>query len=193
MSTIKFKNMKDLRINSRMQRVWVLRETDERLLYIPVKSMHRVDYNWFAENDKRVPQGSDFLNIMAKSKLKNGQNALKQYDSIIQVVTKSSDATGTRIPKPEEAEQALRTKEVTTETVQQPQQPATKPVNESVVTEPNTTDPRTLAKAGVRAVYEFRDKDGKVQRWEAKKQGPYPVALQEKLDQGLDASDFRVE
>lgn len=200
MSTVKTKHTRDMRINGKLIRAWILRETDERILYIPVKSMHRVDYEWFRENDKRVPNGSDFLNYMAKTKAKNGQHALKLYEAIIQVAIKNSKTDAQRITKPDEAEQTINPKAA--DVVQPPaQQPPALDIPDNIPErtiadtnkEPDTTDPRTLAKAGIKAVYEFEDSEGKMQRWEAKKQGPYPAILQEKINQGLDPSMFRVE
>lgn len=94
---------KDLRIDGRMQRVFVLSETDERIAYIPLKSIHRVDYDRLNEISDAVPN-KPILEQMRKTKLGNGRNALVQYDSVIQVADKVTSENGAiRLKKPEEA------------------------------------------------------------------------------------------
>lgn len=77
------KGMKDIRIDGRMNRVFVLKDADERIIYIPIAMCHRVDYERFKEIAEINP--GNMLDQMKRTKLSNGRNALTQYDSIIQV------------------------------------------------------------------------------------------------------------
>jgi len=90
--------MQDIRIDGRTHRVFVLTKSDKRIVYIPVKSLHRTDYDRLCQLEK---QDGDLLKVMQKTKLDNGRNALELYDDIIQVLdlTKGNH----RLPKPDEA------------------------------------------------------------------------------------------
>lgn len=93
--------MKDIRVNGKLQRVFILTESDSRYVYIPLKHLTRVDYNRLLEIEGK---GGDMLTEMKKTKLDNGRNALAQYDSIIQVAIKETDKQVMRVPKPDEPE-----------------------------------------------------------------------------------------
>lgn len=100
--------MKDVRINGRMARVFVLKETKDRLVYIPLNSIHRVDYDRLRDVEAIASRtNTDMLDVMSTYKLDNGRNALLQYDSIIQVMQKTADigkiSVGERLEKPGEA------------------------------------------------------------------------------------------
>lgn len=100
--------MKDVRINGRMARVFVLKETKDRLVYIPLNSIHRVDYDRLLDVEAIASRTkTDMLDVMSTYKLDNGRNALLQYDSIIQVLQKTADigkiSVGERLEKPGEA------------------------------------------------------------------------------------------
>lgn len=100
--------MKDIRINGRMARVFVLKETKDRLVYIPLKNIHRVDYDRLLDIEAAATRAnSDMLDVMSNYKLDNGRNALLQYDAIIQVMQKTTSIgkidVGERLQKPEEA------------------------------------------------------------------------------------------
>lgn len=189
------KHQKDIRINGRLARVWVLRETDERILYIPIKAQHRTDYTRFNKLAASTPHGSDLLNHMGKTKLDNGRNALALYDNVIQIANKHSESEAVRIPRPDEPERAGQLQPT----------PAPQPVidnsaklleekaEEHMKVERSTTDPRTLAAAGIEAVYELPTADGKVRQWTAKANGPYPKDLQVQIDNGKDPSEFRIK
>lgn len=92
--------MKTLRIDGRLQKVFVLRETDDRLVYIPVKSCFLVDYKKLLDLENR---GGDLLKHLSNETLPNGRNALTQFDNLICVMNKKSDQEGERLRKPEEA------------------------------------------------------------------------------------------
>lgn len=92
--------MKDLTIDGKLQRVFVLAESDERIVYIPVKALNETDYERLVDLEKKNPR--DLLGEMGKTTLSNGRNALSVYDSIIQVMEKKTEKVGLRIPKPEE-------------------------------------------------------------------------------------------
>lgn len=89
--------MKDIRIDGRMQRVFVLKETADRVVYIPVKVLHRVDYQRLI--DIEAAAAGRMLDRMSETTLDNGINALVMYDKLIQVMEVSSNA---RLRKPDE-------------------------------------------------------------------------------------------
>ncbi len=91
--------MRTLRIDGKMQMVFVLKETDESIVYITVKSLSRVDYERLLDIEK---QGGEMLAEMRKTKLANGRNALALYDNLIQVMKFSGNGQGVRIRKPDE-------------------------------------------------------------------------------------------
>lgn len=92
--------MKTLRIDGRLQKVFVLRETDDRLVYIPVKACFLIDYKKLLELENR---GGDILKHMSNETLSNGRNMLVTMDSLIEVMHKKTDQDGDRLRKPEEA------------------------------------------------------------------------------------------
>ena len=94
--------MQDIRVDGRTQRVFVLKESDERIVYIPIKSLHRVDYDRLLDIEKASAPGK-MLDLMLKTTLNNGRNALVQYDSIIQVMFKTDEKNGVRLRKPTES------------------------------------------------------------------------------------------
>lgn len=89
--------MKDIRIDNKMQRVFILTESPERIVYIPVKHLHRIDYDRLKEIEAKYSK--NLLDGLAKTTLDNGRNALVQYDGIIQVMQKTGSS---RIRKPDE-------------------------------------------------------------------------------------------
>lgn len=91
--------MKDIRVEGRLQRVFVLKETDERIVYVPLKSLTRKDYERLLDIEGK---GGEMLTEMRRTTLDNGRNALSQYDNIIQVVTKLNEKEGVRLRKPDE-------------------------------------------------------------------------------------------
>lgn len=93
--------MKDVRINNRINRVFVLKETDERLVYIPIKSLHRVDYERLRKIEAEAGEGN-MLDAMVNLNADNGLNSLVMYDSLIQVLVKTTDKGGDRLLKPGE-------------------------------------------------------------------------------------------
>jgi len=93
--------VKDIRIDGRMQRVFILKETETRVVYIPVKSLHRVDYERLKDLESRADAGK-LLELMQKTTLGNGMNALVQFDNLIQVADLSGANVGSRIRKPSE-------------------------------------------------------------------------------------------
>lgn len=118
--------MKTLRIDGKMQMVFVLKETDDSLIYIPVKSLSRVDYDRLTDIEK---QGGEMLTEMRKTKLANGRNALALYDNIIQVVRLTDETRGHRLRKPDEP-QAIGQTERETAPAQPAPQPAEKTTQE---------------------------------------------------------------
>lgn len=111
--------MRDFTIDGKLQRVFVLAESSERVVYIPVKALSETDYLRLIDIEKANPK--DMLSQMEKTTLDNGRNSLAVYDSLIQVLVKDgkSEKAGKRLSKPEE----LGGKEITTAPakVEQPQ------------------------------------------------------------------------
>lgn len=92
--------MKDFNIDGKATRVFVLAETENRVVYIPVKNLHRVDYDRMTELESN-PENKDLLKAMSRSTLSNGMNCLTQFENIIQIMD-IADGKGTRIKRPEE-------------------------------------------------------------------------------------------
>lgn len=91
--------MKVINVDGRPAKVFVLKETKDSIVYIPVKALFRVDYERLLELEK---QGGELLKTMQKTTLENGRNALVQYDNVIQVLRYTSDSTGKRLKRPNE-------------------------------------------------------------------------------------------
>jgi hypothetical protein len=98
--------MQDIRIDGRMQRVFVLMERDDRIVYIPLTSLTQVDYDRLTDISKQDPE--NMLETMSKATLSNGRNMLALYDTLIQVMVKTGDAEGTRILKTAERDDSMR-------------------------------------------------------------------------------------
>lgn len=99
--------MKDIVIDGRLQRVFVLLENANRVVYIALKSIHKVDYERLLEIEKLAGK-QPMLEIMKNYTLpKNNRNALQHFEHIIQVAEKSDSRQATRIRKPGEPEAAL--------------------------------------------------------------------------------------
>lgn len=100
--------MKDFKIDGRLQRVFVLRETDERVIYMPVRSLHRVDYERMVDlENKNKSSKDDLLTIMADTRLDNGMNALVVYKNVIQVMEKGENGNS-RILRANERNTAIQ-------------------------------------------------------------------------------------
>jgi len=95
--------MRDLRIDGKLKRGFVLKETDERILFIPLTVLTRTDYNRLLEIEEKTGAGV-MLNTMRDTKLDNGRNALALYDALISVLIKNGKDGNitTRLPKPNE-------------------------------------------------------------------------------------------
>lgn len=93
---------KDIRVDGKLQRVFVLTESKDRIVYIPLKNLTKIHYDQLTKISEANP--NNMLEEMRKSTLSNGRNALVMFESVIQVFEKvESDKEGTRLPKPEEA------------------------------------------------------------------------------------------
>ena len=93
--------MKDIKIDGKKQRVFILKEENNRAVYIPLNALNRVDYDRLVMVEKDAGEGK-MLEYMKKMTLDNGRNALALYDDVIQVVTLSEEDTGKRLTKPDE-------------------------------------------------------------------------------------------
>lgn len=176
--------LKRFKIDGRMQEVFVLRETDSRVVYVPVKSMHRTDYERFKKMTSEKPPRVDMLDYMSKTKLSNGMNALVQYDRLIQVANIHNNI-GTRVKKTEEIvdsfEHASLVAQSNAGVNPLPQQAF---VAEPVVQQLQTSAPQE------KPVYEFINRHGKKQQWSG--QGRKPDVIQAHLDAGGNLEDFLV-
>jgi hypothetical protein len=94
--------MKNIKIDGRMTPVFVLKETDNRIVYIPVNHLHRVDYDRLKDIEKAG--GNDMLAQMRRTKLSNGMNSLAAYDKVIQVADKANGNNVARLKKPDEVD-----------------------------------------------------------------------------------------
>lgn len=97
--------LKDIRVDGRLHRVFVLMETGDRVVYIPLTSLTQVDYDRLTDISKQDPK--NMLNTMSKSTLSNGRNMLALYDTLIQVMVKTGEGVGTRILKTSERDEAM--------------------------------------------------------------------------------------
>lgn len=189
--------LKRFKIDGRMQEVFVLRQSDTRIVYVPVKSMHRVDYERFKEMSTAKPPRADLLEYMSKTKLKNGVNALVQYDNLIHVANINKDG-GTRIKKTEEIidsfeHNALVKGDAHTKEQPQPQivyvqapvQQVQAPVQSDVQDDVQSLSTK---ESDAPKSYRFVDKHGKTRIWGG--QGRKPDAIQEHLDAGGSLDDF---
>lgn len=92
--------MEDIRVDGKLQRVFVLRKTDESIVYIPLNSLTYVDYKRLLDVEA---QGGEMLTQMRKVEFDNGRNALALYDNVIEVVRLSGKKNeGNRVLKPGE-------------------------------------------------------------------------------------------
>jgi len=93
--------MRRLIINGQTKRVFVLSETEKRIVYIPVASLHRVDYERLKAIEEKNPES--MLEEMKETTLDNGRNALVVYDKLIQVANKATGIQMDKNPTPEMA------------------------------------------------------------------------------------------
>ncbi|WGH49524.1 hypothetical protein [Alishewanella phage vB_AspM_Slicko01] len=177
--------LKRFKIDGRMQEVFVLRETTARIVFVPIKSMHRVDYERFKEMLKAKPPRADLLDYMTKYRLKNGLNALIQYDNLIQVANIHNNV-GTRIKKTDEITADLSRPVADTSTSAPANAPATVVTPEA----PEVDDVDTLELSSAPKVpsYRYTDKHGKQKIWSGK--GRVPDTIAEYVTGGGDMDDF---
>lgn len=186
----KFKHVRDLKIDGRLQRVLILTESDERILYIPIKLPSRVDYEAFKEIDKQTPTGGDMLNTMQKFKLENGRLAIIQYEKLMQVAVKEQ-GKASRIPRPEEAERGMKIREDVAQMREARKEETVLGTAEPSLPYLDVEDPKDLYELGVTPEYVFRDKDGKMRSWSGR--GRMPNVLKEQVEDGKKLSSFRSE
>lgn len=116
MSKAKHPFLKDIRIQTmsgvRMTKVVVLRETPEAVVYIPLNSIARLDYNRMKEIYSRCE--IDMLTSLRDERLDNGRNALVVYQSLIETLQKKQAV------KSEETKTVVETKTEVVAKVEQP-------------------------------------------------------------------------
>lgn len=89
--------MEKIRINGKMENVFVLKDSEEAMVYIPLSALQKVDYDRLVKMEEA---GGEMLATLRKTKLDNGRNALAMYDDIIQVIRKYP-TKNVRVPKPD--------------------------------------------------------------------------------------------
>jgi hypothetical protein len=94
--------MKRLSINGRSKKVFVLSETEHRIIYIPVSACHRVDYERLKKIEAKNPD--NMLDELKETKLDNGRNALVVYDKLIQVANRQAGLQLDKYPSVEDNE-----------------------------------------------------------------------------------------
>lgn len=197
--------MQDIRVNGRLQRVFVLKQTDERVVYIPVKTLHRVDYDRLKKMEESKPANLPLLDFMSKQKLDNGRLALVQFDKLIQVATLDASGDAVRLTKPDEKmihaqlggleKKEKEQQQVQVQIIQVPvevpvyvPQPATglagngvgANIPASVAPEPDESKP----------MYRFINKHGNEQTWSGK--GKRPDFIREVQEAGGDIEQYRI-
>lgn len=163
------------KIDNRMHEVFVLKKTDTRIVYVPVKSLHRIDYERFKEMSMKKPPNGDLLDYMSKTKLNNGVNALVQYDNLIHVANVHNNV-GTRVKKTEEIINGFSNEPSV------PQQASTVEQTQSII---------PLKDTETKSLYRFTNKHGKLQEWTG--QGRVPDFLKEHIENGGDIDDYLVK
>lgn len=179
--------MEVIKIDNRTKKVFVLDRSDDRIVYIPVKSCHRIDYDRLVKAEKEKPDNTPLLSYLRKIKFDNGRNALDVLDKIIQVANVSSSDSASRLPKPDEAESFNLSKEEGVaekqESNNQQHQAVEVPqLNESKVNMDNPNEPVE----GVE--YKYQDRHGKTKIWGGK--GRMPIAIKEALEEGKQLHQF---
>lgn len=111
--------MEDIRVNNKLQRVFVLRKTDDSIVYIPLTSLTYVDYKRLLDVEA---QGGEMLTQMRKETFDNGRNALALYDNVIEVVrlTDKKKGVGKRVLKPGETAPTPEPEQPVAQTTEQP-------------------------------------------------------------------------
>lgn len=95
--------MKDFRIDGKMKRVFVLKETKDRVVFIPLLALTRIDYNRLKEAEEKAG-AAELLTELRNTTADNGRNLLALLDNIIEVGLKDASQEGvlTRMSKPNE-------------------------------------------------------------------------------------------
>jgi hypothetical protein len=192
--------MQDIRVNGRLQRVFVLKQTEDRVVYIPVKTLHRVDYDRLNKMEASKPNNLPLLDFMSKQKLDNGRLALVQFDKLIQVATLKDDGDAVRLTKPDEKMIHAQLGGLEKKNTEQPQVQIVRVEVPVYVPQPavdgtlnSVAQPAPVAAPVIdnRPVYQFTNKKGEQQTWT--KQGRMPNALQELVDAGEDIEKYRIK
>lgn len=107
-------------VQTQKKRVFVLREDEKSIVYIPVKALMRVDYERIVDIAKKAD--GDLLTALRDTRLENGMNALVLYENSISVKTKETK------PAPElQQTQETHSTEAQAETEPQPKRRGRKP------------------------------------------------------------------
>lgn len=107
-------------VQTQKKRVFVLREDEKSIVYIPVKALMRVDYERIVDIAKKAD--GDLLTALRDTRLENGMNALVLYENSISVKTKETK------PVPElQQTQETQSTEAQAETEPQPKRRGRKP------------------------------------------------------------------
>lgn len=197
--------MQDIRVNGRLQRVFVLKQTEDRVVYIPVKTLHRVDYDRLNKMEASKPNNLPLLDFMSKQKLDNGRLALVQFDKLIQVATLKDDGDAVRLTKPDEKMIHAQLGGLEKKNTEQPQVQIVRvevpvyvpqPAVDSAANSATQHAPAVIAPTVDQAVeskmqYRFVNKHGKTQEWSG--QGRVPDFLKEVQESGGDIEQYRIK
>lgn len=76
--------MKDFRIDGKMKRVFSLKETKDRVVFIPLESLTRKDYDRLTEAEEKAG-AAELLTELRNTTADNGRNLLALVDNLIEV------------------------------------------------------------------------------------------------------------
>lgn len=100
--------IKTIEVNKRKIKAFIIDESDTRVLYINLKSLHHKDYQRLKEVSDRAP--NNMLEEMRRSKHPgNNRNMLVMYDGLINVMSK---AAGNRSLMKSNSEKAVNQNEI---------------------------------------------------------------------------------
>ena len=112
-------------VQTQKKRVFVLREDEKTIVYIPVKALMRVDYDRIVDIAKKAD--GDLLSAMRDTRLENGMNALVLYENSISVKVKTPKPAPA--PTTDEAQQSSGEGQPATEQPRRGRKPGPKPKN----------------------------------------------------------------
>ena len=79
--------MKDIRIEGRTERCFILKDDQAATVVIPISKLMPVDFRRLRDIENK---GGEMLSKMRDETLDNGRNAIKQYEPLFTIVRKES-------------------------------------------------------------------------------------------------------